>query len=305
MIDADDTLPDVSVSQLLVTSETFQQLPHPALAFDRAGRLALWNRAVIDFHGLNPDTVDGLDVCQLFPPEAADRLAAAVVHARESGWQGVLPVLARGNEVRLAEVRMAVIGEQVVARYRDVTDREQARWKRRSARRWGIIHELAAAVVDELSSPRPAWAVQVRRLLTGAGAAFDSVIDQGAGRTVLVSGFHPPEQKVIAAFLDRCQYRTLVVEHPDETPERLDDHRGTVRAVVLGPLARPFVLTDLHAVHPHLPAVLVGWERGAGRLSYPVAAARLVRGVAEAVGAGEVELAACDGGDEPADFSDS
>ncbi|MEO2091849.1 MAG: PAS domain S-box protein [Gemmataceae bacterium] len=305
MIDADDTLPDVSVSQLLVTSETFQQLPHPALAFDRAGRLALWNKAVIAFHGLNPDTVGGLDVCQLFPPEAADRLAAAVVHARESGWQGVLPVLASGNEVRMAEVRMAVIGEQVVARYRDVTDRERVRWNRRSARRWVILQDLAAAVVDELSSPRPVWAVQVRRLLTGAAVAFDSVIDQGAGRTVLVAGFHSPEQKVVAAFLDRCQYRTLVVDHAEEAAGLLDDHRGVVRAVVLGPLARPFVLSDLRADHPNLPAVLVGWERGAGRLPYPVAAARLVRGVAVAVGAGEMDLAACDECDEAADFSDS
>ena len=279
-----DTIADEPVEHLIRAAGYFQNLPDPALAFDRGNKLAACNQAAADLHGVHPDDARGLDLFPLFPPEAAHDLARAVEATRTGGgWQGELPILGAGYRVRTADVRMAAVGEYVVMVYADVTDRGPAH-ATREAVRWEAIRDAAVATVESLAAPLPAWAEQVRRFAVGAAAAVESPIDHGVGRTVLVVGFGPLVRAVLEAFLERCAYHTVVADHPAEAVALLRRHRDRVRAVVLGPDAPANTLADLHRGRPLLPAVAVGADfRPATRLPYPAEPADLIRAVAEAV----------------------
>lgn len=283
----DDTLTDVPVEHLLHAADYFEHLPQPAVVFNRRDKLVACNRAAADLHGIAAADVPGLDLFPFFPPEAADQLARGIHAARTGGgWQGELPILTAGYDVRTAQVKMAVIGEQMALLYTNVAARPQGRRVGREATRWAATRDLAVAVVDSLPAPEPEWAEQVRAFVVGSATAVESVIDHGVGRTVLVAGFHPVVRKVLEAFLERCDYLTVSADHPTEGSDLLVRHRERVRAVVLGPEADADTLDDLHRFRPLLPAVLVGWanESGVG-LPYPAQPTALVRAVAEAVAA--------------------
>ena len=285
----DDTLTDVPVEHLLHTADYFEHLPQPAVVFNRHDQVVACNRAAADLHGGTPADVVGRDVFLCVPPEAADQLARGIRAARtDGGWQGELPVLTAGYDVRTAQVKMAVIGEQTAMLYTDVAARPRGRRVGREATRWAAVRDLAVAVVDSLPAPQPEWAEQARALVVGSAAAVESVIDHGVGRTVLVAGFHPVVRKVLEAFLERCDYLTVSADHPAEAADLLVRHRERVRAAVLGPETDADTLDDLHRFRPLLPAVLVGWtnESGVG-LSYPAQPPALVRAVAEAVASDE------------------
>jgi hypothetical protein len=279
-----DTIADTPADHL-IRAHCYLNLPEPSLAFDRRDKLVACNRAAADLHGINPSDAPGLDLFLFFPPEASGDLARAVAAClADGGWQGELPILAAGYEVRTANVRMATVGDLVAVVYADVTDRGQSARTAHEAIRWAAMQEFALAALDDLPAPLPIWAEQVRRFAVGAAWAVESAIDRGAGRTVLVTGFGPVLTRVLEAFLERCEYLVVSADHPAEAIALTDRHRDRVRAAVLGPAATAVSVAQLHRVRPLLPVVAVGWEhRAATNLPCPVEPADLIRAVAEAV----------------------
>jgi hypothetical protein len=283
---ADETLSDVPVDHLIQT-DCFLNLPQPALAFDLQGQLVAYNRAAAVLHGIRPsDTAKGPSLAQFFPTDATFQLTRAIGAVRTRGeWRGILAITAADNVPRIAEFGLAKIGERIIATYTDVTDRALVPTEPREVTRWEAIRKNVKAFWMEMPSPMPQWVHDAIHFCSAAEPAFDSVIDQGAGRTVLLVGFGPVMQQILTAFLERCHYLTVEVEHPSYAKDVLAHHKDWVRTAVLGPNATPDTLADLHRVRPLLPVVTLGWESNE-ETNLPVAVPPtvFVRAVAEAVG---------------------
>lgn len=281
---AEDTWTDVPASQLIQT-DCFHDLPQPALAFDGGGQLVAFNAAAATLRGIRVNETDGLCCGLFFPLEAAYPLARAIATVWSQGeWRGALSVVMADGATRTAMFGMVQIGDRIIATYSDPTEHEPNRSERREVVRWEAVRRNVVAFTLEMARPLPPWVVQAARFTERADEAFDSVIDQGAGRTVLLVGFGPVMQQILTAFLERCQYVAVGVDYPSQVLDTLKRHVDRVRTAVLGPNATPDTISELHRLRPLLPVVTVGWDSSADwDLPLTVEPSDFVRAVAESI----------------------
>ena len=279
-----DTLADVPISDL-IRAECFHHLPQPALVFDPSGRLLECNRAAAELHGVRPNAEGGLHIEMFFPPDVVTQLTIAIGTVRSKGdWRGILTITTAGNVHRTAQFGLAEIAGQIIATYVDVTNRSYEKQERREETRWiDVSNNIRAIVRESIPAPAP-WAIQAAKFVDGASEAFESIIDRGSGRTVLISGFGPVMHQVLEAFLGRCQYLTVGAELP-LVADALSQNIEYVRTAILGPNASEDTVFAVRRLRPLLPVVTVGWE-GRSTTTRPVSVEPkdFVRAVAESVG---------------------
>lgn len=296
-----DTLADVPVSDL-IRAECFHHLPQPALLFDPSGRLLECNRAAAELHSVRPNNEGGLHIEMFFPPDVVTQLTFAIGTVRTKGdWQGVLTITTAGNVHRTAQFGLAEIAGLIIATYVDVTNRGYEKQERREETRWTDTANNIRAVVRE-ADPAP-WAIQAANFVAGADEAFQSIIDRGSGRTVLIAGFGPVMHQVLEAFLGRCQYLTVGAELPS-VADKLSQNIEYVRTAILGPNASEDAVFAIRRRRPLLPIVTVGWKGPSTTpLTVLVEPKDFVRAVAESVGEDHLNDALAECGFDFPDFT--